>query len=207
MLTLEQKALIDKEFGFNTTRLTGVFFIKHLGGSMYAQDGQLTELASQALHYFNELKLRANSKNLKRIELKGESELKEKRLESKKAAQQIKKSANLASSSLKSAIQWVLDGDQLIVTLPNNRGINGARFVRQYLKSKGINRLGKTVKDGVSFSNEAVNEIFALFEYIPRQAIERFREIAKIVSLECQSALSYLSNIRFLGFASLINST
>ncbi|MCG6364455.1 hypothetical protein, partial [Vibrio fluvialis] len=131
MLTLEQKALIDKEFGFNTTRLTGVFFIKHLGGSMYAQDGQLTELASQALHYFNELKLRANSKNLKRIELKGESELKEKRLESKKAAQQIKKSANLASSSLKSAIQWVLDGDQLIVTLPNNRGINGARFVRQ----------------------------------------------------------------------------
>lgn len=158
MLTEQIKSIIEKESEFNP-RLTGVFFRKHLGQSMYGDDGQLTEFAIECHRYFSELKRTAEQKAF-RARL-GQQRLQQEQHQSsvKRANQAVKKSANQSHARFIGSLRFELSAGVLVIRTISRSMPNPIRMIRRYLKKLGVNRIGQSLSDGVSFHSEAVTEI------------------------------------------------
>lgn len=163
LLSQEQMALIEKQAELGVIRLSGIFFMKHLGHRMSDETGMITPFAEAAILYFNSLKRQKEAKEFHASLAKQKVRHEAKMQDVKRSNQSVKKSSNLSLANVKSKIHWVVNGERLDVTLNVRNGLNPAKLIRQHLKSKGINRMGTTIDNGVSFNAEAMKEILTWF--------------------------------------------
>ncbi|WMN90224.1 hypothetical protein NI382_19340 [Vibrio parahaemolyticus] len=158
MLTEHIQSLIEKEFEFSS-RLTGVFFRKHLGQSMYDDDGQLTEFAIECHRYFSELK-RSSEQKAFHARLEQQRLQQEQRQSSiKRANQTVKKSANQSHARFIGSLRFSLKAGVLEVRSISRSMPNPQKLIRRYLKTLGVFRIGKSLFNSVLFSGDAVTEI------------------------------------------------
>ena len=163
MLTEQVKSLIEKESELSP-RLSGVFFRKHLGQSMYDDEGQLTSFAVDCHRYFQELK-RSSEKKAFAARLNQERLQHEQHQASiKRATQSVSKSVNQSRARFIGSLRFELSAGVLVVRSATHHMQYPAKLIRRYLKKLGISRLGKSLSNGISFKGDAVTEIIQCLE-------------------------------------------
>lgn len=177
---LQAKALIEKCVKYSE-RLTGVFFRKNFGESMLDESGCLTEFAEACFAYFNELKSHHESPSQR-----DEQKFKQYQTSLKIENASIKRSRNIERARFIGSLRYkVTNNDQLRITTDSRSVASIPTQIRRYFRSLGICYLGKSLKNGIQFSGDAVKAILTL--------LSQRQQSAPFSHIESEHLMSVLS--------------
>lgn len=163
MLISNVRALIENEFKVSP-RLTGVFFRKNFGESMYGADGELTDFAFTCISYFNELKLSKSKHDFALRQRVRQVEFEKNQASIKQANRQVSKSKSILTAKHIGSFRYALVDGILSITSSSRTQPNLAKSIRAYLRQFNIFRLGQRLDNGVQFSGDTVTEILSMLK-------------------------------------------
>lgn len=163
MLIGNVKTLIENEFEVSP-RLTGVFFRKNFGESMYGTDGEITDFALTCISYFNELKLAKSKHGFALRQRERQVEFEKNQASIKQADRQVSKSKSILTAKHIGSFKYALVDGVLSITSSSRTQPNLAKSIRAYLRQFNIFRLGQRLDNGVQFSGDAVTEILSMLK-------------------------------------------
>lgn len=194
MLDSNVLKLIENEFKISP-RLTGVFFRKNFGESMYDSSGELTEFALTCINYFNELKLVKAKQDFASRQRQRQAEFEKNQASIKEANRQVAKSQSLSTAKHVGSFKYTLVDGVLSITSSSRTQPNLAKSIRSYLRQFKIFRLGQRLDNGVQFSGDAVTEILAMLKDKHRTQ-EHFEFVRSLVQdLSCLIKTSSTKNL------------